>query len=78
MLLDAVETVPLRVGPRLEVLGTGGIVIDRLFDGRDEVSEQHVGRRRLGAVVALMHVLERFRRSSMASLAPLVLHVGFL
>ena len=56
MLVDVVKTVPLRVGPRLEVLGSGGLVLH----GRDEITEQYLGRRRLDAVEALVHVLERF------------------
>ena len=39
MLVDVVESVPLRVGPRLEVLGTGGLVLH----GRDEIMASRPG-----------------------------------
>ena len=56
VLVDVVEPVPLRVGPRLEVLGTSRLVLH----GRDEVTEEDLSRRRFDAVEALVHVLERF------------------
>ena len=37
-----------------------GVLVNRLLHGRDEVSKQHMTCRRIGAVEALVHVLERF------------------
>ena len=55
--LDAMETVPLSVSPWLEVRRRPGrfawlqlILVSPVFHGRNEVSEQHLARRRLNAV----------------------------
>ena len=55
--LDAMETVPLSVSSRLKVWRRPGrfaglqlLVVRRVLNRRDEVSEQHLGRRRLNAV----------------------------
>ena len=46
------ESVPLRVGAWLEVeyFGTTRFLVRRVLHSSDEVSEQHLGRRRLDAV----------------------------
>ena len=57
--LDAMETVPLSVSSRLKVWRRPGrfaglqlLLVSRVFHGCNEVSEQHLARRRLDAVRA--------------------------
>ena len=63
------ETVPLRVGPWLEIgragrLGAARFLVRRVFHGRDEVAEQHLSRRRLDAIRAPMQIIERGREET--------------
>ena len=64
------ETVPLRVGTWLEIgragrLGAARFLVRRVFHGCDEVSEQHLSRRRLNAVRVSMQIIERGREEAM-------------
>ena len=63
------ETVPLRVGTWLEIgragrLGAARFLVRRVFHGRDEVSEQHLSRRRLDAVRVPMQIIEICREEA--------------
>ena len=69
-LLNSVQPVPLRVGSRLEALGTGGLIVvvvlvNSFLHGRDEVAEQHLGRSSLDAVEALVDIRQARRSSDM-------------
>ena len=71
--LGAVKPVTLRVGAGCEVRRASGrqtvahILVRRVLNGRDEVAEQRLGRRRLDAVGASVRVLERLREQLVLS-----------
>jgi hypothetical protein len=67
-----VSAVTLSISTWLEVragrrLSTNSVLVERFLDGRDEVAEEHLRRRGLDAVWALVRVLERRREKLMLS-----------
>ena len=65
MLVDVVESVPLRVGPRLEVLGTGGLVDVNIVDPPvvDELVERRSFVEQDAADALVAHARKRRRPS---------------